>query len=385
MDSAADTPRGVGCPIRKSPDQRSLPSPRSLSQGATSFIASRCQGIHQMPFSSLENLTRIRHAQGQAHTHTADPLMRNTTDVTSAKLEPRDVAVQRPRAKPAKARNISGTTLSRRKPRHRCAGDQNLFTMSKTPKGRTGHKTPQNPRPHPNRTSIPYTPSARLTVTNDTGHPTWERPTQGRPMPAPAPCLPPAPGPQAEEAGHGGAGHGGAGRSRTDDLLRAKQALSQLSYGPSPPRAPAAPVRFRRRATLVGLGRLELPTSRLSGVRSNRLSYRPPSGGSAPRRGRRATKPEARSQPTENTACASARTTSARLDTTGSCPGVCLSCGRDRQAVAQRTVRTPCRDPPGPTGRSAGVMPLAIWPPSRLEGARMREALAEAEATPGHP
>ena len=56
MDSAADTPKGVGCPIRKSPDQRLLPSPRSLSQGATSFIASRCQGIHQMPFSSLENL-----------------------------------------------------------------------------------------------------------------------------------------------------------------------------------------------------------------------------------------------------------------------------------------------------------------------------------------
>jgi hypothetical protein len=26
---------------------------------------------------------------------------------------------------------------------------------------------------------------------------------------------------------------------------------------------------------MVGLGRLELPTSRLSGVRSNRLSYRP--------------------------------------------------------------------------------------------------------------
>ena len=29
-------------------------------------------------------------------------------------------------------------------------------------------------------------------------------------------------------------------------------------------------------AGLVGLGRLELPTSRLSGVRSHRLSYRPP-------------------------------------------------------------------------------------------------------------
>ena len=48
-------------------------------------------------------------------------------------------------------------------------------------------------------------------------------------------------------------------RDRTADLLRAKQALSQLSYSP----------------VMVGLGRLELPTSPLSGVRSNQLSYRP--------------------------------------------------------------------------------------------------------------
>ena len=54
---------------------------------------------------------------------------------------------------------------------------------------------------------------------------------------------------------------GGADRVRTDDLRLAKPALSQLSYSPD--------------ATLVGLGRFELPTSRLSGVRSNRLSYRP--------------------------------------------------------------------------------------------------------------
>ena len=31
----------------------------------------------------------------------------------------------------------------------------------------------------------------------------------------------------------------------------------------------------KERPKMVGLGRLELPTSRLSGVRSNRLSYRP--------------------------------------------------------------------------------------------------------------
>ena len=38
----------VGFPIRKSPDQRLLTSPRRLSQRATSFIACTCQGIHQM-------------------------------------------------------------------------------------------------------------------------------------------------------------------------------------------------------------------------------------------------------------------------------------------------------------------------------------------------
>ena len=52
---------------------------------------------------------------------------------------------------------------------------------------------------------------------------------------------------------------GGAERDRTDDLRLAKPALSQLSYGPNK----------------VGQGRVELPTSRLSGVRSNHLSYWP--------------------------------------------------------------------------------------------------------------
>ena len=57
--------------------------------------------------------------------------------------------------------------------------------------------------------------------------------------------------------------YGGARRDRTADLLRAKQALSQLSYGPS---------------MLVGLGGFEPPTSPLSGVRSDQLSYRPIAG-----------------------------------------------------------------------------------------------------------
>ena len=51
----------------------------------------------------------------------------------------------------------------------------------------------------------------------------------------------------------------GDGEIRTLDPLLARQVLSQLSYAP----------------ILMGLSGLEPPTSRLSGVRSNRLSYKP--------------------------------------------------------------------------------------------------------------
>ena len=67
--------------------------------------------------------------------------------------------------------------------------------------------------------------------------------------------------------------HGGAGRDRTDDLKLAKLPLSQLSYSPLSRRLRSNGNRDAR--GMVGLGRVELPTSRLSGVRSNHLSYRP--------------------------------------------------------------------------------------------------------------
>ena len=63
---------------------------------------------------------------------------------------------------------------------------------------------------------------------------------------------------------------GGASRDRTDDPLLAKQVLSQLSYGPVISLSPRQTGR-----EMVGLGGLEPPTSPLSGVRSNHLSYRP--------------------------------------------------------------------------------------------------------------
>jgi hypothetical protein len=80
---------------------------------------------------------------------------------------------------------------------------------------------------------------------------------------------------------------GGGERDRTDDLLLAKQALSQLSYTPAPGIGHqgsvirdrgSEPPRFRSstadpRYRMVGQGGFEPPTSRLSSARSNQLSY----------------------------------------------------------------------------------------------------------------
>ena len=86
---------------------------------------------------------------------------------------------------------------------------------------------------------------------------------------------------------------GGADRDRTDDLMLAKHALSQLSYVPirrTENGIQESERYFRylssvfrillRERRLVGLGRFELPTSRLSSARSNQLSYKPDEGSS---------------------------------------------------------------------------------------------------------
>jgi hypothetical protein len=89
-----------------------------------------------------------------------------------------------------------------------------------------------------------------------------------------APVVPHGPlaGPPATPAGGGGE------RIRTDDLLLAKQALSQLSYTPFRNQEPGircqdflAPGAWF--LNLVGQGGFEPPTSRLSSARSNQLSY----------------------------------------------------------------------------------------------------------------
>src|SRR5690606_16668485 len=74
---------------------------------------------------------------------------------------------------------------------------------------------------------------------------------------------------------------GGAERDRTADPLLAKQVLSQLSYSPNhhntrqnKPPGSGKPGPHPQKQ-MVGPGRLELPTPRLSSVCSNQLSYGP--------------------------------------------------------------------------------------------------------------
>ena len=102
---------------------------------------------------------------------------------------------------------------------------------------------------------------------------------------------------------------GGARRDRTDDLMLAKHALSQLSYGPVPEdECFKLDERRMRSIKVVGLGRLELPTSRLSSARSNQLSYKPLTRGNL-----------------------LARTGSHRMHRTSAAPGACSSAKKEKR------------------------------------------------------
>ena len=228
MDSARDDPKGPGFPIRKSTDQSLFAAPRGLSQRTTSFIASCRQGIHQMPLRHL--IVLIINARPDVR-----PRPRQSMCVGGRAVTDIDQLVLRSICLPIES-------LATDKPVTKaCRSGRQIpsFTMSKNADGSA-------------------TRSAK---------PVCSQPVAG-----------------------------GARRDRTDDLLLAKQALSQLSYGPvqksetrsrKPENGLCPDGKDRRPApfwflasgfwllNMVGLGRLELPTSRLSGVRSNHLSYRP--------------------------------------------------------------------------------------------------------------
>ena len=173
-------PKGVGFPIRTSADQRSLASPRGLSQRATSFIAFWRQGIHRTP------------------------LLCSTTPQASVSGDPD----QRPHAghvHPARpigqAATLFTETLTLRGTRRRSHARQ-------TP--RTQHQIPIHHDKH-RRTN----PAQTLSGTARAGLPEACTRNQGRRRSS-----------RLDHPGTGNLRHTGDGRIRTDDPLLAKQVLS---------------------------------------------------------------------------------------------------------------------------------------------------------------
>jgi hypothetical protein len=85
MDSVADHPDGWGFPIRISPDQSMLATPRSFSQPTTSFIASQCQGIRQTPLLCLISQPLFV-SEDRSHDRSSARSVQGTTPTTKTAL-----------------------------------------------------------------------------------------------------------------------------------------------------------------------------------------------------------------------------------------------------------------------------------------------------------
>src|SRR5215510_11607311 len=239
----------VGFPIRISADQSFVAAPHGFSQRSTSFIASQRQGIHRMPLRHLIALIINAHRTRRACRSKIGRDIDEKDQLAFFKIDPTACG---------QARRLSGCRATVTPFGDDGARIDLLFTMSDNT-----HLTEHEPE------------GARRTDANSFAAFAWR--THARTSTA---------GPQGR---HSEDPTGGARRDRTDDLLLAKQALSQLSYGPKgisclparrSHRKPAAaglrvPASDDRIPEMVGLDRLERSTSPLSGVRSNHLSYRP--------------------------------------------------------------------------------------------------------------
>ncbi len=133
MDSPHDTRCRVGCPIRRFRDQRVLAPPPDFSQRATSFIASRRQGIHQMPFVHSPRSS-------------SEPPLAQKAHFLSSRWQ--NHRLSRPTAKPSNLRlqrNTASTAKSKRsKNKHTMLGDRPCPDQ---------HNSGEPPCPNPDRTN----------------------------------------------------------------------------------------------------------------------------------------------------------------------------------------------------------------------------------------
>ena len=182
----------MGFPIRKSTDQRVFAPPRSLSQRITSFIACACQGIHQLPLRHLIVLI--------ANAHPRNPEGIVAWAKSCAGFDPMSLA-QKDQLLEIGSRARLGKPIICRRLSVSCDKSR-TFRLMKFEQIFSLRCQKQNKRQARR--------SPQTFFTNDLPDGVHLYST---------PLLPKKK-------------DGGAGRDRTDDILLAKQALSQLSYGP---------------------------------------------------------------------------------------------------------------------------------------------------------
>ena len=209
MYSCAGLAEARGCPIRIFTDQSLFATPRNFSQRTTSFIASQCQGIHQMPLSRLIALIINAHPWGV------------------------------------------GSRQEIQQDGHR---QKNLLCFDLPV---VGGQTPQ-PRLAANYKQIPS-----FTMSLSDTHAFWAAKLVCRSTGRMPEFIMDSSGMWWSQTGS----------NRRPEACKATALPTELWPRPSYPPGPSnLPGQY-----MVGLGRVELPTSRLSSARSNQLSYRPES------------------------------------------------------------------------------------------------------------
>jgi hypothetical protein len=202
----------VGFPIRKSSDQSSFAAPQGLSQRTTSFIASQRQGIHRMPLRHL--IALMIHARRSRSPHKPNPSrplgsspddqnFKDHSSRTTGTHGPKAIRVQSLRSFMLRRARSIMLLKARRWP----ASSRGLPGTRHHPLHNVKHS------PNPVGRGNLFWGSTHGTATGNTRSLTDTKPVQ--PI-------------QTNQR----SAIGGARRDRTDDLLNANQALSQLSYGP---------------------------------------------------------------------------------------------------------------------------------------------------------
>lgn len=221
----------MGFPIRKSADQRLFAPPHGLSQRTTSFIASQRQGIHRIPLRHLIALIINTHPSAEViqlapYAGVIErPFASNISENVAVKPHSQLAArlLERCEARSSARMQITRLPLDKRSDMFPLHDDrQHAFGASRTNANSVYPRT---------LSSLFRERAGNLTVWwSQTG-------SNRRPHACKARALPTELWPQADS----------------------NYAIRHIG----------------KAAKMVGLGRLELPTSRLSSARSNQLSYKP--------------------------------------------------------------------------------------------------------------